>query len=72
MDAANVGEVILFDVIALRAGTALVLGVLVGLDREIKRKPLGARLCADRAGVGLFYDGDFEFRAWADSAGARH
>ena len=52
MDTANVGEVIPFDTLALRAGTALVLGalgalgVLVGLDREVKRKPLGARAYA--------------------------
>jgi len=46
MDAANVGEIIPFDTFALRAGAALVLGVLVGLDREFKRKPLGARAYA--------------------------
>ncbi|MDC0360796.1 MgtC/SapB family protein [Alphaproteobacteria bacterium] len=46
MDTANVGEVIPFDTFALRAGAGLVLGVLVGLDREVKRKPLGARAYA--------------------------
>ena len=48
MDTANVGEIIPFDTFALRAGAALVLGVLVGLNREVKRKPLGARACQRR------------------------
>jgi putative Mg2+ transporter-C (MgtC) family protein len=46
MDAANVGQIIPMETFALRALAALVLGVLVGLDREIKRKPLGARAYA--------------------------
>lgn len=33
-----------FDEFALRAVVAMVLGLIVGLDREFKRKPMGARV----------------------------
>ena len=46
MDAVNDGEFIPFQTFALCAGVALALGVLVGLDGEFKRKPLGARAYA--------------------------
>lgn len=44
MFSANVGEPIDIETFALRACVALVLGLLVGIDRQIKYKPLDARV----------------------------